>query len=50
MKTSHADPASSYFELIQSGFHRMTDEEWTAQLAAGNIPDRPAWTSGFLVN
>ncbi len=47
---AYAGPASSYFERIQSGFHRMTDEEWTAQLAAGNIPDRPAWTSEFLVH
>ena len=35
-----------YFEQITDT--RLTDEEWQSMLQAGQIPNRPAWTSSYL--
>jgi hypothetical protein len=37
----------SYYEFWNTE-QRLTDEEWRAQLDAGNAPDRPAWEDVFL--
>jgi hypothetical protein len=39
----------SYYEFWVPRDQRLTDEEWRQALAAGTQPDRPAWTSVFLV-
>lgn len=38
----------SYYEFVNQGGQRMTDEEWRAQVAAGNLPPRPEWISPFF--
>ena len=37
----------SYYEWVGNINQRMTDSEWRAQVAAGDLPARPAWTSAF---
>jgi hypothetical protein len=39
----------SYYEFWVPRDQRLTDEEWRQMLAAGEAPDRPGWTDGFLV-
>lgn len=39
----------SYYEFWVPRDQRLTDEEWRQSLAAGTQPDRPEWTSLFLV-
>jgi hypothetical protein len=46
---AYAGPVSSYYETIQGDFLRLTDEEWKATLDGDRLPDRPEWTSPFLV-
>ena len=38
----------SYYEFVSQGGQRLTDEEWRAQVDAGNLPPRPAWISAFF--
>jgi hypothetical protein len=44
---AYIGPVLSYFEVVRGGLHRMTDEEWTAQLEAGEQPPRPEWAREF---
>ena len=37
----------SYYEFTVPSADRMTDEQWQQKLAAGQAPDRPAWTESF---
>lgn len=37
----------SFYEFVQPINERLTDEEWRAQVEAGNLPPRPAWISAF---
>ncbi|MCC6798480.1 MAG: DUF3160 domain-containing protein [Anaerolineae bacterium] len=38
----------SYYEFLHDINDRMTDGEWRAQVASGDLPPRPAWTSAFF--
>jgi hypothetical protein len=38
----------SYYEFVNQGGQRMTDEEWRAAVAGGNVPPRPEWISAFF--
>ena len=38
----------SYYEFVNQGGERMTDEEWRAQVADGDLPARPDWISPFF--
>jgi hypothetical protein len=46
---AYAGPTSSYYEVIMSGFVRLTDEEWQTQFGDGKDPEPPLWTADFLV-
>jgi len=37
----------TYYEWIGDINQRMTDAEWRAQVAAGDLPPRPEWVSAF---
>jgi len=37
----------SYYEWVGDINQRMTDAAWRAQVAAGDLPPRPAWVSAF---
>ena len=39
----------SLYEWIGDINQRMTDAEWRAQVAAGDLPPRPEWVSAFYV-
>jgi hypothetical protein len=39
----------SYYEFWVPRDQRLTDEEWRQMLVSGTQPDRPAWTSEFLI-
>jgi hypothetical protein len=39
----------SYYEFWVPRGDRLTDEEWREMLVAGTQPDRPAWSSAFVV-
>ena len=38
----------SYYEFLGSMSARMTDDEWRAQVTAGDTPPRPEWVSAFF--
>ena len=38
----------SYYEFVHDINDRMTDDAWRAQVASGDLPPRPAWTSAFF--
>jgi hypothetical protein len=38
----------SYYEFVQPIDNRLSDEEWRAALAAGEVPPRPDWISLFF--
>jgi hypothetical protein len=40
----------SYYEKTTDNFFRMTDELWSGQISQNNIPDRPSWTSQYLLD
>jgi len=46
---AYAGPVSSYYETIEGNFNRLTDEDWKTTLNGDRLPDRPEWTSPFLV-
>lgn len=39
----------TYYEFTKPTDERMTDEQWRAQLEAGNAPDAPGWTTDFII-
>lgn len=45
-----AGPVFSYYEFKQPMSDRLTDEEWIQMLEKGQQPDRPAWTTSFVVD
>ncbi len=38
----------SYYEFLNDINARMTDDEWRAQVASGDLPPRPEWASAFF--
>ena len=45
----YAGPVLSHYEFEMPLNVRKTDEEWKAQLSAGNAPPHPEWTHDWLV-
>lgn len=45
---AYAGPVSSYYEQIEGGFTRLTDEDWM-QYFELDSPSRPAWTADFVL-
>ncbi len=45
---AYAGPASSYYEHMEGGFNRLTDEDWLNLLTAGPVPPRPEWSAAFV--
>jgi hypothetical protein len=45
----YAGPLLSHYEFEMAGVARKSDSEWRADLNAGRVPPRPAWTRGYLV-
>ncbi len=45
---AYAGPVSSYYEQIEGGFTRLTDEDWLQQHDL-DPPSRPAWTADFVL-
>lgn len=45
----YAGPTLSHYEFETSASERMTDAEWKLELYRGNKPQRPEWTSEYLV-
>jgi hypothetical protein len=47
-RAAYVGPVYSYYEFARAASDRMTDEQWSAAIAAGNVPARPAWwTNAF---
>jgi len=46
---AYAGPASSYFEVLEPDFNRLTDEDWKEILLSDQRPPRPDWVEAFLV-
>jgi hypothetical protein len=44
-----AGASYAYYEFTAPLAERLTDEEWTALLDAGQAPTRPAWTNEWIV-
>ena len=40
----------SYYENITDNFLRLTDQEWSAKVGNGNIPERPKWVNSYLAD
>lgn len=47
---AYAGPASSYFELLEPEFNRLTDEDWKEMLVTDQRPPRPDWVEAFVVD
>lgn len=45
----YAGPVFSHYEFELPGVNRLTDEQWKAQVIAGQKPPQPEWTTSFLV-
>ena len=45
---AYAGLAFSYHELVTENFQRLSDQDWTAMLAAGQPPADVAWLSTVL--
>jgi hypothetical protein len=45
----YAGPVLSHYEFEMPGVSRLADSQWKKQLQAGNLPNRPPWTEGYLV-
>jgi hypothetical protein len=41
-------PVFSYYEFKQPMSDRLTDEDWTDMLEAGDAPSRPEWTKEYM--
>jgi hypothetical protein len=46
---AYAGPVSSYYERVEGGFNRLTDEDWKETLNGAALPPRPAWTNEFII-
>ena len=44
-----AGPVLNYYEFKQNMSNRLTDEEWKTMLETDETPDRPDWTSSFIL-
>mgnify|MGYP001601829983 CR=1 FL=1 len=44
---SYAGPVTSFYDVVEEGLERLTDEEWLTRMYQ-NPPARPAWTSAFV--
>jgi len=44
---AYVGPVSSYYKHIETGFNRLTDEDWKS-LLTNTPPPRPEWTAGFV--
>ncbi len=42
-------PVSSYYEVVEEGYHRLSDSEWLNRLAHEGPPPRPWWLHDFVV-
>ena len=47
-KAIHVGPSFSYYELLQPAANRLTDEQWTENLASDKAPPRPSWVTPFV--
>lgn len=47
---AYVGPVLSYYEKVTTGFHRMTDEEWTIQVHGGATPARPDWANIYMAS
>ena len=45
----YAGPVLSHYEFEIPGVTRMTDEQWKANVLAGEKPPQPEWTRSYLV-
>jgi len=45
---AYVGPVSSYYEHFESGFNRLTDEDWKGRLSYDPLPARPAWTNSWI--
>ncbi|NOZ02308.1 MAG: DUF3160 domain-containing protein, partial [Deltaproteobacteria bacterium] len=46
---AYAGPASSYYEVKEPDFNRLTDEDWKTTIETDQRPPRPDWVDGFVV-
>lgn len=47
---AYAGAFMSYYENITDNFLRLTDQEWSAKVESGNIPERPKWVNSYLAD
>ncbi len=47
---AYVGPLLSYYEKVTENFKRMTDQEWEATVAAGDVPERPDWANIYLAD
>jgi hypothetical protein len=45
----YGGPVFSYYEMIDHTMVRKTDAEWQQTLISGQVPSRPEWTKGWVV-
>ena len=45
----YAGPVTSYYQFVEPGLVRLTDEEWKVDVV-NDPPARPAWVESFLVD
>ena len=45
----YAGPVLSHYEFELTGFDRMTDQQWKANVLDGQKPPQPEWTKSYLV-
>jgi hypothetical protein len=45
----YGGPVFSHYEFDVPGVRRLTDAEWQSQLDAGTEPERPDWTSSWMI-
>jgi hypothetical protein len=45
----YAGPVLSHYEFEVPGVHRMTDDEWKAELLIPQKPPQPEWTKSYLI-
>ena len=43
----HVGPTFSYYEFTHPVGDRLTDEQWTEELASGKAPARPTWITPY---
>ncbi len=48
--TAFVGPVMSYYEHITRNWKRLTDEEWSDKVDAGDLPPRPEWTKIYLAD